>query len=108
METNEPDRRGVRMIAGEAGMHERTAHLRVHAVQCWTRARYRRECAREHACGEPGAATDSVDAVLTVLESDLCYLEELPASRIASSGGMLDEMDGRLKRLIASLKGSAA
>ncbi|HIH03836.1 MAG TPA: hypothetical protein HA263_08320 [Methanoregulaceae archaeon] len=103
MQMYENDAKGREWISHEMehGMH-RCAHVMRH----WSREMRERARTFDPAGGEP--TTDSLDAALTGFESDLSYLEELPPSDIAPYRAELDEMDGRLKRVIAALKDRAA
>jgi hypothetical protein len=103
VQTNRPDWDCMGRLVREARKQERAAHLRALAVDRWTRAWCEQDRGRGPQDEEPDAAADPVDAALTVLESDLSYLEDLPAARVATGGGALDELDDRMKRLIASL-----
>ncbi len=86
----------------EAGVHARMAELRAHAIYGWARAVGSEERYRTRGA-DPEA--DPVADALIGLESDLSYLEELPADRVAPSQRALDETGERLKRLLGSLPG---
>jgi len=95
------------MLVREARMQERAAQLRALAVDRWTRAWSEQARGREIADRETEAAADPIDAALSVLESDVSYLEELPTSRVASSGAAIAELDERMKSVIALLKSTS-
>ena len=90
----------------EEGMHARTAELRARMIYGWARAAGREQL-RRAACVEAQGG-DPVEIALTGLESDLSFLEDLPADRVEPAGVALVELDERLKRLIASLEILAA
>lgn len=87
----------------EAGVHERTAELRARTTYGWARAAGREQRSRLFR-SRHGA--DPVESALVGLESDLCFLEGIQASRIKSAGSVLGELGERLARLIAPLKSS--
>lgn len=107
MQMSRADRECIGMLVREARMQERAAQLRALAVDRWTRAWCEQERGRGITGREPEAAVDPIDAALTVLESDLSYLEELPTSRVAPSGAAIAELDERMKSVIALLKGTS-
>ncbi|MEN6343137.1 MAG: hypothetical protein ABFC89_11335 [Methanospirillum sp.] len=87
-------------------MHARTAELRARMIYGWARAAGGEQL-RRAACVEAQGG-DPVEIALIGLESDLSYLEELPADRVEAAGAVLDELDERLKRVIASLENPSA
>ena len=87
----------------EVGVHARMAELRARVdLRLGTRGGLGRSGTGR--CGANPAADPVADALIG-LESDLSYLEELPADRVAPSQRALDETGERLKRLLGSLPG---
>ena len=105
MRRNDAEGTIMRMIVAEARARSQAGGMPGYSP----RAVFRRTIAAESACDPPREKagwkqeTDPLDSALERLESDLSYLEELPGALTAPVGAGLDEMDRRLKQLIASL-----
>jgi hypothetical protein len=83
----------------DASGHDRTARLRARGIYAWARTDCR---GRPNGTCQRDQATNPVEEALAGLESDLSYLEELPAVRLAPSREDLGEAVERLVRLVAS------
>jgi len=95
----------MRMIVAEARARSRTDCMSGHTPSAFFRRTIAAESVRDRLREKAGwkQETDPLDSALERLESDLSYLEELPGALTAPAGAGLDEIDRRLKQLIASL-----
>ena len=95
----------MRMIVAEARARSRAGGMSGYTPRAFFRRTIAAESVRDRLGEKAGREpeTDPLDSALERLESDLSYLEELPGALTAPVGAGLDEIDRRLKQLIASL-----
>jgi hypothetical protein len=92
------DRWGWQMVA-----HQHRCTMYRGALVMRLMGREMRERARAFAAKDDGSPAGTLDAALTALESDLSYLEDLPAESLAPLRPALDGMDERVLRVVARL-----